>query len=78
MDGPPLMTMRLSSGGSPESARIFVSSAEISRYSFLSCAEKALVLDSSRGLWSKSEDGADEPSVVLDERVKFEETIEFA
>lgn len=40
---------------------------------------KALVLkSSSRGLGSKSEDGADGPSVVLDESVKFEDMIEFA
>jgi hypothetical protein len=41
--------------------------------------EKALVLDSSRGLWLlKSADGADEPSVVLEERVKKEKTTEVA
>ena len=40
--------------------------------------ENALVLDSLRGLWPKSEDGADELLVVLDEGLKFEETIEFA
>lgn len=41
--------------------------------------EKALALDSSRGLWLlKSADGADEPSVVLEERVKMEKITEVA
>ena len=67
------MTMRFSSWGSPESARSFDSSREISRYSFLSWLENALVLDSSRGLLSKMEDGLDDPSVVLEESVKLDE-----
>src|SRR6266404_7371737 len=47
-DGPPMMTIRLSSCGSPELVSILVSSAEMSQYSFFSWAEKALIFDSSR------------------------------
>ena len=72
-DGPPLMTIQLSSCGLPELVRILVSSAEMSHYSFFSLTEIALVFDSSCGLWSKREDGADEPSVVLEERVRLDE-----
>ena len=36
-----------------------------------------LVLDSLQGLWLKREDGTNEPLVVLDERVKWEEKMEF-
>lgn len=42
-------------------------------------AEKALALDSSRGLCLKRDDGGDdEPSVVLDESVKSEDRLEFS
>jgi hypothetical protein len=50
----------------------------MSRYSFLSWFEKAFVLDTSRVLSSKMEDGADDPSVVPEERVKLDETTDGA
>lgn len=40
--------------------------------------KETVILDSLRGMRSNGDDGADEPSVVLDEGVIFEETIEFA
>lgn len=51
----------------------------MSRYNFFNWAEKALLVrDSSRGLRSNNDEGADEPSVVLDERVKLEEAMDWA
>lgn len=43
----------------------------------LSCTENVLVLDSSLGLRSKRDKGAEESALLFEKRVKFDELIPF-
>ena len=62
-----LMTRQFSSYGSPKLVRIFVCTLQGRGgvIKFLQLSRNPLVLDSSWELWSKREDGADDPLVVL-------------